>query len=58
MSLRKLIVTSALALVGFAGLPAKASADWLFTPFIGWNWGGTAGFNDALATSRTSSSAR
>ena len=30
----------------FAVAPAKASADWLFTPFIGMNWGGNAGFTD------------
>jgi hypothetical protein len=29
-----------------AGAPGKASADWLFTPYVGWNWGGTAGFTD------------
>jgi len=28
--------------------PAKASADWLFTPFIGLNWGSSVTFNDAL----------
>jgi Outer membrane protein beta-barrel domain len=50
MSLRKVIVTAALALVALAGLPGKASADWLFTPYIGWNWGGTAGFNDAIGS--------
>jgi hypothetical protein len=50
MSLRKLIVTSALALAAVAGMPAKASADWLFTPFVGMNWGGTAGFNDAIGS--------
>jgi opacity protein-like surface antigen len=27
--------------------PAKASADWLFTPFIGMNFGGSATFNEA-----------
>jgi opacity protein-like surface antigen len=48
MTLRKLAITSALALVVVASTPAKASADWLFAPFIGMNWGGTAGFNDAL----------
>ena len=26
--------------------PAKASADWLFTPFIGINWGSAVTFND------------
>jgi hypothetical protein len=48
MSLQKLVITSALALVVVAGAPAKASADWLFTPYIGWNWGGSAGFSDFL----------
>lgn len=48
MSLRKWVVTSALALVVFAGVPSRASADWLFTPYIGVNWGGTAGFSDVL----------
>lgn len=46
MSLRKLMITSALALVAVAGAPRQASADWLFTPFIGVNWGGSAGFTD------------
>jgi Outer membrane protein beta-barrel domain len=30
----------------FVAAPAKASADWLFTPFIGMNWGGSAEFTD------------
>jgi hypothetical protein len=30
----------------FVAAPAKASADWLFTPFIGMNWGGAAEFTD------------
>ena len=44
MSLRKLFITSCLALMVSAAVPAKASADWLFTPFVGMNFGG--GFND------------
>ena len=44
MSLRKLIITSCLAFMVAAAVPAKASADWLFTPFIGMNFGG--GFSD------------
>jgi opacity protein-like surface antigen len=44
MSLRKLIITSGLAFMVAAAVPAKASADWLFTPFIGMNFGG--GFSD------------
>jgi len=46
MALRKFAITSALALMVFAAAPAKASADWLFTPYIGMNWGGSAGFTD------------
>jgi hypothetical protein len=45
MALRKLAIASALVLTAFAAAPAKASADWLFTPFIGMNWGGTANFD-------------
>jgi opacity protein-like surface antigen len=48
MSARKFIVTSALFLVFFAATPAKASADWLFTPFIGVNFSGSAVFSDVL----------
>lgn len=48
MSLRRFIITSALGLIVFAGVPAKASADWLFTPFVGINWGGSASYNDSL----------
>jgi opacity protein-like surface antigen len=43
MRVRKLLIASALAL---AMVPAPASADWLFTPFIGANFGGNANFGD------------
>ena len=46
MSLRKVVIASALAAALVGAAPAKASADWMFTPYIGWNWGGTAGFTD------------
>jgi hypothetical protein len=46
MALRKIAITSALVLMVWAAAPAKASADWLFTPYIGMNWGGNAGFTD------------
>lgn len=42
MSLRKLFVAAALVTVASAAAPARASADWLFTPFIGSNFGGAA----------------
>jgi opacity protein-like surface antigen len=47
MSLRKLFITGALALTVTAVTPGKASADWLFTPFIGSNFGGSANFAGA-----------
>ena len=46
--LRKLFITSLLAIVVSAAAPAKASADWLFTPFVGWNFGGGVRFNNDL----------
>jgi opacity protein-like surface antigen len=48
MSLRKLAMSGCLALMITAAAPAKASADWLFTPFIGLNWGNSVNFNDAI----------
>jgi opacity protein-like surface antigen len=42
MSFRKLFIASALVVTATITAPATASADWLFTPFIGVNWGGTA----------------
>jgi opacity protein-like surface antigen len=46
MMLRKVVYASFLAIVVSAAAPARASADWLFTPFIGMNWGGSVTFND------------
>lgn len=47
MSLRKLFMSGCLAFMITAVAPAKASADWLFTPFVGLNWGSSVNFNDA-----------
>ncbi len=46
MSVRKLFITAALVLVTSTVAPRTASADWLLTPFVGWNWGGAANFVD------------
>jgi opacity protein-like surface antigen len=46
MSVRKFIAVASLVLMGSLASPTKASADWLFTPFVGWNWGGTANFTE------------
>jgi opacity protein-like surface antigen len=48
MSVRKALLASALVLLVGAAAPAKAAADWLFTPWVGMNFGGSATFNDAL----------
>jgi opacity protein-like surface antigen len=42
MSVRKCIAIASLVLIASFAAPSKASADWLLTPFVGWNWGGTA----------------
>jgi opacity protein-like surface antigen len=47
MSMRKLFMTGALALLVSAAAPTKASADWLFTPFIGAGFSGSANIGGA-----------
>lgn len=42
MSVRRCCAIATLILIASAATPVKASADWLLTPFVGWNWGGTA----------------
>jgi opacity protein-like surface antigen len=42
MSVRKMCVTAAVCAVMFAAAPRSASADWVVTPFIGWNFSGSA----------------
>ena len=44
MSVRKLILSAMFAGLAIAGTPTRASADWLFTPFLGANFGGNANF--------------
>jgi hypothetical protein len=50
MSLRKFIITAAIVLTASAAAPAKASADWLFTPFLGTTFGGSADVNGVSGT--------
>ena len=42
MCLRKCVVTVAIAAVAMLSSPRAASADWTFTPFLGWNFGSSA----------------
>jgi len=46
MSVRKLFVSAALAALVVGATPGRASADWLFTPFVGSAFGGNANFGD------------
>ena len=46
MRLRSSVITACLVFMVTALAPAKASADWLFMPFIGMNFGGSATFNE------------
>lgn len=46
MSLRKLLLASSFVCFVATASPNAASAEWLFTPFIGGNWGGSATFSD------------
>jgi hypothetical protein len=42
MSLRKCILATCFVMLTSAAAPSKASADWLFTPFLGSTYGGSA----------------
>jgi len=46
MSVRKLFLSAIFAALALAATPERAAADWLFTPFIGTNFGGKANFGD------------
>jgi len=46
MSVRKLFLSAAFAALALVATPGRASADWLFTPFVGANFGGKANFGD------------
>lgn len=45
--LRRFMIAG-LVILGGAAAPAPAAADWLFTPFIGTSFGGSADFDDGL----------
>lgn len=48
MSFRKCIIVASLAVMVIAAAPARASADWLFTPYVGMNWSPQVRFTDDL----------
>jgi opacity protein-like surface antigen len=54
MSVRKWLLTATVFAVASAAAPRTASADWTLTPFIGWNFGGSADINAGSSSSNTS----
>lgn len=46
---KKLLVTSAMCALALVAVPRNASADWVITPFVGWNFGASADVNNAIA---------
>jgi len=47
MCVCKWIVTTGLVAVASLASPRAASADWVLTPFVGWNFNGSADVNDS-----------
>lgn len=45
MSVRKWLVTASIVALVSGAAPRTASADWTLTPFVGWNFGGSADVN-------------
>jgi opacity protein-like surface antigen len=46
---KRLLVTATACAVALIAAPRSASADWLITPFLGWNFGGSADVNNPVA---------
>jgi opacity protein-like surface antigen len=42
MCVRKWLITASIFTVALVAAPQTASADWTFTPFVGWNFGSSA----------------
>jgi len=53
MSLRKSLITVATFVIMTAAAPRQAAADWLFTPFIGSTFGGSANIGGGIPTSKS-----
>src|SRR4029079_84423 len=49
MTFRKLLVISAMSALLCAAAPRSASADWVLTPFLGWNFSGSADVHNNTA---------
>ena len=54
MSVRKWVLTGTMIAAVCAATPRTASADWVITPFVGWNAGGSADVNGSNGNTTTS----
>jgi opacity protein-like surface antigen len=50
MSVRKWVLSAAFVSAAMMVMPRPASADWVVTPFVGWNAGGSADVNGSDGT--------
>jgi opacity protein-like surface antigen len=55
MCVRRWFLTASIVVLALAAGPRTASADWTITPFVGWNFGGSADINSGSSGSNTSS---
>lgn len=51
MAVRKYLLTASMVALVSVAAPRAASADWVLTPFLGYNFGGTADVNGSGGTS-------
>src|SRR6476469_6417495 len=54
MSVRKWLLTGTMIAAVCAATPRTASADWVVTPFVGWNAGGSADVNGSDGSTTSS----
>jgi opacity protein-like surface antigen len=54
MSVRKWLLSAAIVTTACIAAPRTASADWIVTPFVGWNTGGSADVNGSNGTTTAS----
>jgi len=54
MSVRKWVLSAALVTAAAVAAPRSASADWVITPFVGWNAGGSADVNGSDGSTTSS----
>jgi opacity protein-like surface antigen len=48
MSLRRSVISASVVILSIITLPSRASADWLFTPFVGTAFNSSADFDDGF----------